>query len=263
MLTYLGQGKRRYDLSPVTIASRSYWEFQAVFDGIIGLTRPDKSIRFGSRRLWIFPPHHLHGWSGKKGKEAEIAVFHYLSVPESLRVITERQGFLEIPLSIAQCRHIRSLAVKCTRYRKKAGPSMMLCFEHTLLDLCILACDIFSDVSSQNNETDSRKWVDAAMDWYGQRMAENPSLDEVSAAVGFSSSYLRKMFWDSLQCSPKQMFDQMRFQRAMQLMVESNLKLETVAAACGFKSASVFSRAFKEKFRIPPCQWNLKIRDSA
>ena len=135
---------------------------------------------------------------------------------------------------------------------------MMLCFEHALLDLSILACDIFADVSSQNKEIDSRKWVDAAMDWYGQRMAENPSLEDVSAAVGFSCSYLRKMFWDSLQCSPKQMFDQMRFQRAMQLMVESNLKLEAVATACGFNSASAFSRAFKDKFRIPPCQWNLK-----
>jgi AraC-like DNA-binding protein len=49
--------------------------------------------------------------------------------------------------------------------------------------------------------------------------------------------------------------DQLRFQRAMQLMSDPAMKLEHVGYRCGFTSASVFSRAFKAKYGCSPQAW--------
>jgi len=76
-------------------------------------------------------------------------------------------------------------------------------------------------------------------------MEENPAFPQVARAVGVSSVHLRRLFHEVLQASPTQIMDQLRFQRAMQLMSDSSMKLEVVGYRCGFGSASVFSRAFR------------------
>jgi AraC-like DNA-binding protein len=51
----------------------------------------------------------------------------------------------------------------------------------------------------------------------------------------------------------------MRLQRAMQLMAAPALKLDDVAAQCGFGSASAFSRAFKHKAGCSPSEWRRQV----
>jgi two-component system response regulator YesN len=49
--------------------------------------------------------------------------------------------------------------------------------------------------------------------------------------------------------------DQLRFERARQLMSDPEIKLEEVAERCGYQSASAFSRAFKTMFGCGPSAW--------
>jgi len=73
-----------------------------------------------------------------------------------------------------------------------------------------------------------------------------------AAAVLVSSSHLRSLFHVCLQVSPQAAFDQLRFQRALQMLTDTNHKLSTISDACGFSEVSAFSRAFKSKFGSPP-----------
>lgn len=131
---------------------------------------------------------------------------------------------------------------------------MPLRHEHLLLELSLIICSHESDVPSQR-EAQRRERVNAALHWFHLHMQFNPSQEEIASAAGSSPANLRRLFHEVMEDSPKKVFDQLRFQRAIHLMTDQDMKLETVSEACGFQSASAFSRAFKQKFGCCPDHW--------
>jgi len=84
MLCYLGGGTRHYAEKPVRAYRRPYWEFQAVIAGRIAMEDETGTLPLRRSHLWLSAPGHLHGWTGEAQKPAEIAVFHFLRIPEPL-----------------------------------------------------------------------------------------------------------------------------------------------------------------------------------
>lgn len=255
MLIYHGTGERYYGEKPVYPNLRRAWEFQAVLRGKIAPLNPQGAETLKANRLWIFPPRHVHGWVGEKSKKAQVAVFHFLAVPEILRSLIEKNEILEIELSPKDIRRLQELSSKVASYWNHPAPGMMLCYEHALLELSLMACESNAYRMLKSQEVFSKKRVDAAILWYAERIEESPGLLEVARAAGVSSAHLRRLFQEVLQTSPKNIMDQLRFQRAMQLMSDANMKLEIISEKCGFSSASAFSRAFKIKFGCSPESW--------
>jgi len=255
MLIYFGTGERRYGEKAIPLQRRRAWEFQVVLKGKIGLLLPGGVQPMLAHRLWCFPPGHLHGWVGEAGRPAQVAVFHFLYAPELLTRFLNPGGFLEIALDRRNLRQVSELAEKVEGYWNRPATGMMICYEHALMALSLIACEDFGAhaVNPQQSYPESR--VNAAILWYAERMEQNPALSQVARAVGVSTAHLRRLFSIVLQASPNQVLDQMRFQRALQLMSDPAIKLETVGDRCGFGSASAFSRAFKTKFGSSPQSW--------
>jgi len=253
MLIYLGTGERRYGDNPMAFQRRRAWEFQAVLKGKIGLSLPEGVQPMQARRLWISPPGHTHGWMGEKGRAAEVAVFHFPSAPELLSRLLNPMGFLEIALNRRGIQQIRELARKVESYWNRPAPGMMICYEHALMSLSLIACEVSQPEDAGQSYQQSR--VNAAILWYAKQMEENPAFPEMARAAGVSTAHLRRLFHQVLHASPNQIMNQMRFQRAMQLMSDPAMKLESVSDRCGFGSASAFSRAFKSQFGSSPQSW--------
>lgn len=255
MLIYLANAPRDYGHRPVGVQSRKGWEFQAVISGSISMLHEAGPDILRSRHLWLSAPGHPHGWMGDKNKPARVIVFHFLFVPELIENLVREAGYLELPLSPKQSQRLAELADQAAPYWQHPSIGTTICFEHILLELSmlILARHKAEHISSPLEQAEQR--VNAAIVWFTERIAQNPGLEQVAQAVGMSPSNLRRIFIEVLQAPPKQIFDQLRFQRAMQLMSDSNIKLETVGESCGFGSASSFSRAFKIKFGCSPDGW--------
>lgn len=254
MLSYIGLGMRQYGNKPLASLQRPYWEFQAVLKGAIAPLFPDGPELLRERRLWLFPPGHAHGWTGESDRSAEIAVFHFATVPEPVRHLAEDADYLEISLEPADGQRLKKLAGAADRYWQRPAPAMFLCHEHILLELSLLICERVA-AQVEVSKTTSQQRVTAAIQYFATHMEQNPSLEAVARQVGASAVHLRRLFHEVLQAAPKQIFDQLRFQRAIQLMAGPEMKLESVGEACGFQSASAFSRAFKNKFGCSPETW--------
>ena len=255
MLIYFGTGERRYGDTPLALQQRRAWEFQVVLKGKIGLLLPGGSQPVKAHHLWIFPPGHCHGWVGEKNRGAQVAVFHFLSAPELLSRLLDPKGFLEIALNPRSLHQIRELAGRVEPYWNQPSPGMMICYEHALMALSLIGCESCSAHAGEARQSYPQSRVNAAIRWYSERMEENPAFPQVARAVGVSTAHLRRLFHEVLQASPNQIMDQLRFQRAIQLMSDPAMKLEEVGSRCGFGSASTFSRAFKTKFGAPPQSW--------
>jgi AraC-like DNA-binding protein len=216
-----------------------------------GATHPPRR-----RRLWIFPPGHPPGWHGLGNSTCEVAVFHFPNVPDPLRQNFEDRAFLEIPLLAAQCRRLRLLAHHARIYLTNPSPGMLLFSEQILLELSLLALE---SIAERPPDEALSKPLEVSLRWYSENMSTVPSLEKVARAAGTSPAHLRRLFHRTFQKSPKQFFDELRFQRAMQLMADPSIKLESISEQCGFGSASAYSRAFRNKFGCSPTTWRTSV----
>jgi AraC-like DNA-binding protein len=253
MLAYFAFGKRQYFDKPVPVSERPFWEFQAVIRGSIGRMTPDElDPNLKSSTLWISHPESQHGWIGARGSDAIVAVFHFRYIPESLSVRLQDAEKVEVPLTRHDIHQLHRLASRVQAYWTDPAPGMLLCYEYALLQLSMLAFEdlIQPALGKQGGRSEDR--VQKALAWYNQNMHRNPGLPEIARHAHSSPANLRRLFHETLQASPKQMFDQLRYQRAMQLLTETGKPLAEIAEQCGFQDQSAFSRAFKHHFQCSP-----------
>ncbi|MDP0496758.1 MAG: AraC family transcriptional regulator [Verrucomicrobiota bacterium JB024] len=253
MLAYFNSGKRRYFEKPVRGQVRLFWEFQAVVQGAIGQTFPDGigDTEPRARTLWLSPPGSSHGWTGERGKVASIVVFHFRYIPEILAQAVGTGTGINIPLGRGDCQRLRRLGEQVRAYWEQPAPGMMLCYEYALMELSLLVYESLGRNAPRAGQR-VRARVQDALGWFSEHMRENPGLEDVARAVHLSPAHLRRLFHESLQNAPKEVFDQIRFQRAMQLITDTDLPVGEISLACGYEEQSSFTRAFKRRFGTSP-----------
>lgn len=257
MLAYFSYGQRHYYERPIPYMVRRFWEFQAVIDGRIEQiqhgTRDDR-IDPRSRTLWISPPNSDHGWIGEEGKEATIVVFHFQQIPDTLLARLSDTRTTVIPINEEECNQLCQLAEKVQNYWDKSLPGASLCYQFALHNLSLLSFEALARAIPTKERARTEQRVQKALLWYNEHMSENPTLDEIASQVHSSPANLRRLFHKSYHASPKKLFDQLRYQKALQLLTETDRTMAAIAEACGFEDQSAFSRAFKQQFQCSPIE---------
>ena len=88
-----------------------------------------------------------------------------------------------------------------------------------------------------------------------ERHLETPlTLATVAERSGVSARQLQRLFEQELGATPRHWYLRLRLERARQLLAETDLDILSVGLACGFTSASSFSRAFRQHFAKTPRQ---------
>ena len=78
------------------------------------------------------------------------------------------------------------------------------------------------------------------------------SRDHLATLAGVSVRQLERLFAEHLGCSPGEYYRRLRLERARMLLRQTGMSVLEVAVACGFASASHFSRVFRNTFGHPP-----------
>lgn len=105
-------------------------------------------------------------------------------------------------------------------------------------------------VDQDINLSDSR--LRAAIAIMNGTVDEPVPLANIAHRVGVSERHLARLFQRFTGRSPYRFYFELRLQYAKRLLAGSNLKIVDVAVACGFKSLSAFSHAFKKAFGVAP-----------
>lgn len=85
-------------------------------------------------------------------------------------------------------------------------------------------------------------------------IAEPLKLSQLSPASGMSRRQMERLFRKEMGRSPARYYLEMRLERAHLLLVNSSLPVIDIAMACGFASASHFSRTYRENYGCTPLQ---------
>ncbi|GHT43602.1 hypothetical protein FACS189438_1130 [Bacteroidia bacterium] len=78
------------------------------------------------------------------------------------------------------------------------------------------------------------------------------SMTDVAEQSGIGNRYLRKLFAYHLNISPIEYLSQVRINKAIELLRNSEMSVKEVCFSCGFKSPQYFSRVFKQQVGITP-----------
>lgn len=85
-------------------------------------------------------------------------------------------------------------------------------------------------------------------------LAEPLSLVEIADGVGLSRRQIERLFRQEMGRSPARYYLEIRLDRARHLLIQSSLPVVEVAVACGFVSASHFSKCYRELYARSPQQ---------
>ncbi len=85
-------------------------------------------------------------------------------------------------------------------------------------------------------------------------LSEPLSLIEIASQVDLSRRQIERLFRQEMGRSPARYYLEIRLDRARHLLVQSSLPVVEVAVACGFVSASHFSKCYRELYNCSPQQ---------
>ncbi|MEM1377728.1 MAG: GlxA family transcriptional regulator [Pseudomonadota bacterium] len=85
-------------------------------------------------------------------------------------------------------------------------------------------------------------------------LSEPLSLLEVADEIGISRRQIERLFRQEMGRSPARYYLEVRLDRARHLLIQSSLPVVEVAIACGFISASHFSKCYRELYNKSPQQ---------
>lgn len=103
----------------------------------------------------------------------------------------------------------------------------------------------------------NHKAVIKAIDLMESTIDEPVQVERLAASAGLSRRQLERLFRRELGCTPSRYYLELRLERANLLLTSSRLPIVEIAMACGFVSASHFSKAYRDTYGRAPHQSRL------
>lgn len=112
-------------------------------------------------------------------------------------------------------------------------------------------------MSTSTQENIYLRRINTAIDHIRENLGDDLSLDALAGVAGFSPFHFHRLFKSITGETLNEIVTRLRLERAAALLrATPKLSVTEAAFACGFKSAPVFSRAFKKQYDINARQWD-------
>ena len=135
---------------------------------------------------------------------------------------------------------------------------------HTVLkNLELSLNDISNRIRSEKSNEESippEEIVALVKDYVKNHYSEEMDLNSISRALGFSSSYLTKVFNKIENCTPSKYIRSYRMGIAKKLLHDNNLTIQQIASHVGYNDPFHFSKSFKQVVGISPTQYKQEIQ---
>lgn len=112
-----------------------------------------------------------------------------------------------------------------------------------------------SDETYNNNNDLQQKYIEQALNYIQNYFMQDITIDSLSKNLFIHRSYLYKLFKQKFNISPVEYLNNFRLEKASSLLLLSNHSITDIAIYCGFKSSSLFCKAFKKKFNMKALEY--------
>jgi len=113
-------------------------------------------------------------------------------------------------------------------------------------------CALYAELLSGRIAPVNYDPVDYVCRYLQKNYAGTVSLQALADSLCMARSTLHKQFKDRIEVSPQQYLMQLRLDAASRLLESSRMPVDEIAAACGLRDKSYFTRVFKERIGLTP-----------
>lgn len=103
------------------------------------------------------------------------------------------------------------------------------------------------------------KMISEGLEFIREHYSENITLDNVSEAVGRSSSYFKKILREEMGLSFTEYLTRTRLEASERLLRNPQLSLTEIAQMAGYSDQSYFGKIFKHYYGLTPAQYRKKV----
>lgn len=116
------------------------------------------------------------------------------------------------------------------------------------------------DAFFEENRVEKNEHVERALILMGKLIQEKLSIDVLAGRLGLSSEHFIRLFRQKIGISPFQYFTRLKIEAASSFLVDTNLKVNVVAAHFGFENPFHFSKIFKKCTGFSPLEYRRTFR---
>jgi AraC-like DNA-binding protein len=109
-------------------------------------------------------------------------------------------------------------------------------------------------------------FISLATHYMYENIENKLTLKDLATYFGYSESYFYRLFFKEIQYAPVEYFNQLKIQRACQLLKSTNMKISQIALKLAFDDPYYFSRIFKKivgcspkAYRQSDYEWNTRM----
>ncbi len=102
--------------------------------------------------------------------------------------------------------------------------------------------------------------IETMVRWVDDHVLENPTLENMSAHVGYSPYYCSSKFREHTGTTYKQYLAGCRLRTAGHLLISTDDRITDIAHQCGFSSSESLSRAFVNAYHSTPSQYRKRMQ---
>lgn len=122
----------------------------------------------------------------------------------------------------------------------------------------VLAGDSMAESCDQENTENI--YIQKAVEYIKNNYSNPITVTEVADHLNINRSYLYTIFKNNLGLSPKDYLTKFRISRAREQLVFTDLSIEAIASANGYKNSLLFTRAFKSEIGSTPSCFRVENR---
>ena len=124
----------------------------------------------------------------------------------------------------------------------------------TLNEACTYFCKIFEAVIDYQNASNSsmRDYMNKILEYVRENYYKDITIDNIASHIGISYSYLRKLFKEATDRNLVDYINDLRINKAKQLLSDTNYTIKIIAEMCGFNHERSFSRIFAQYEGVTP-----------
>lgn len=253
MLFYHGHGARDYHRDPQPLRRRLHWECAAIISGHAAPLFAQGLADDESPALWIFPPQQLHGWGSRHRGGCHICTVHLSALPRVLANAVEQQGWLHFPLIGSERRILGRLNRRLTKLLAQRGDVGEVAADLARGEIGCLALPHLKPCPPASDDQAQR--LKQALAWLDAHLHEGVGVDDAAQAIALSPAHLRRIAHAVAGRAPRELLNELRLERARDLLRQTTDNLSSIAWACGYADDVALSNAFLRRHGQRPGQW--------
>lgn len=125
----------------------------------------------------------------------------------------------------------------------------------------IILAHVFSDMDMIDKDTiGSDDIIYCAVEYVAKNFKEEIFLDKMAYDLGVSKYVLSRLFSKTFHCNFNKYVNGVRLNYAISALENTNDSITTICLNAGFESQRTFNRVFKDRYKITPREYRIKLR---